>query len=196
MTVTSDDAHFMQLMEEQNARKRVADLAWLNDQRPAEFDVPGEMHPDVAAWFAGLVDPNQVTGSLIMCGDIGCGKTWHIWRIVADLVEKYDGAGRVEVVTAYELQQIAAPPVDRETLEYFAQVELLLFDDVGSVRLSPWDLEKLFAIVDTRLPRRRPLVISSNALDLRAMLGPRIASRLAQNVTLVELIGEDRRRQS
>jgi DNA replication protein DnaC len=196
MTAISDDAEYVDFQADARRRKLQKDLAWLHEVRPAEFDVPGNMHPVVAAWFSRLIDPEQAAGSLIIGGDIGVGKSWHLWRIFADLITGYDGAHRVECVTAYEFKQIAAPPTDHERLARLAKVGLLLLDDVGSIRLSDWDLEHLFGVVDQRTSRRRPLVISTNVLDIRALLDERIASRLAKNVTLVELAGEDRRRQS
>jgi DNA replication protein DnaC len=196
MTDISDDPEYVDFQALARKRQKERDLEWLSRKRPAEFELSGEMDPEVAAWFARLVDPEQDSGNLIICGSLGTGKSWHLWRIFADLVEHYDGAHRVECVTAYEFKQIAAPPTDYERLARLAKVGLLFLDDIGSVRLSDWDLENLFGIVDQRWSRQRPIVISSNALDMRALLGERIASRLAKNVTPVELAGEDRRRQS
>lgn len=196
MTLPSDDPQYVQWLEQQKARRHAADIAWLNQMRPEEFNVPGDMHPDVAEWFTRLVDPDQVAGNLIMCGNFGVGKTWHIWRLVSDLVEKYEAARHIEVVTAYQFKEIAAPETDYKTLHRFAEVQMLFLDDVGSLRLSNWDLEHVFAIVDQRLPRRRPTVISSNELDFQELLKNRIASRLAANTTIVEFVGEDRRRAS
>ena len=62
------------------------------------------------------------------------------------------------------------------------------------MRLSEWDLDHLAELADTRWAARLPTVITSNVTDIRALLGPRISSRLADRALIVELDGPDRRR--
>jgi DNA replication protein DnaC len=196
MTTSSDDPEFNEWMAARRQQQHDADMAWLNERRDPTFDKAGRMHPDVFAWYTRLVDPEHKPGNLIVCGDLGVGKSWHLWRIFAALVEHHGAARTIEQVTAYGFKRIAAPPTDYDELQRLADVRVLFFDDIGSVRLSEWDLENLFGIVDQRWANQRPMVISSNALDLRPLFGDRIASRLADNVTLVELTGSDLRRAS
>lgn len=182
-----------QFNRERHEQRRLDDEAWLRAHRPAKFVGHGPINVEVAAWFKELL-ADQKPGNLILCGPVGTGKSWHLWRIVTELVLHHRGRGHLQAVTADEFKQAAAPPTDYDRLNRFAETGLLLVDDIGSVRLSDWDLDNLFGVIDRRWANNRPSVINSNALDLRALLGERIASRLADKVTLVELEGSDRRR--
>jgi DNA replication protein DnaC len=61
-------------------------------------------------------------------------------------------------------------------------------------RVNDWDAEHLHALIDTRWQHKRPTLLSSNTVDLKAILGPRAASRLVDGATLVQFTGHDRRR--
>lgn len=58
---------------------------------------------------------------------------------------------------------------------------LLIIDDLGAERPTPWAQEQLYKIVERRSRRRRPLIVTSNVRknDERDVIGERVLSRLA-----------------
>lgn len=193
MTPTGDDPEYARWRETEAARQRAEDLAWLERVRPPVFAGDGVMRPEIAEWFAVLAEKAPEAGNLIMVGPNGTRKSWHLWRIVSELVD-LGGRRHLEPVTAYEFRRIIAPPVDLERLDRMATAGLLLLDDMGATRLSEWDLDNLFGVIDQRWANRRNTVINGNLLDVRGLFGERIASRLADRSTLVEMPGPDWRR--
>lgn len=179
--------------EAQRRQRREADQQWLTSIRPPVFDYPGEPDPAVAKWIGDLLADRHAAGNLALTGSVGRLKTWTIWKIVEACVDA-GHARKAEVIKAFAFKRIVMPPTDFAALDRLARIPLLCFDDLGSVRLSDWDLEPLCDVIDQRCEWREPMVVSSNVLDLRSLLDERISSRLAANATIVELDGEDRRR--
>lgn len=166
-------------------------LARLRAARPSAYAVPGQVHPDVAAW-ADRVAAGQY-GNLVLVGNTGVGKSWSLWAVTERLVAA-GYRGGVEVTPARRLRQLLAPPVDQVALDRLTAAGLLAIDDVGSVRISDWDSDGMAALLDPRWEELRPTVLTSNQLDLRALVGERTASRLSDRVTIVQMAGADRRR--
>ncbi|MGG7378941.1 hypothetical protein ACQ7B2_09310, partial [Escherichia coli] len=72
-------------------------------------------------------------------------------------------------------------------------VDLLHIDDVGAEQSSPWVLEQLYTVINTRYEDRRSVVLTTNLIDpqpagneaeakpdarLREQIGDRTVSRL------------------
>jgi DNA replication protein DnaC len=172
-------------------RERLA--ANLLDSRPAEFAVPGELDPRLDAWARQLAAGSR--RNLVLTGPVGTGKTWAVWKAAETAVRSgYEGG--VIVTTAMRLRRITAPSTaDPAEFGRYCATGLLAIDDLGAFGLSEWDLDHLGELVDTRWAEQRPVIVTSNKLDLQALLGPRISSRLAHNALVVEMNRPDRRRQ-
>ncbi|MEV0993440.1 ATP-binding protein [Nonomuraea sp. NPDC050202] len=166
-------------------------LARLRAARPAAYNAPGLLHPDIAAW----ADKTAVGeyGNLVIVGNIGVGKSWSVWTL-ADRMVAAGYRGRVEIVPARRLQRLITPPVDWTALDRLAKAGMLAIDDVGSVRIGDWDSDQIGALLDPRWEEHRPTILTSNQLDLRSMVGERVASRMSHRVTIVQMAGADRRR--
>lgn len=174
----------------ERAERLVANLL---SNRPAEFAAPGNLDPRLTAWARQLADGNKRT--LVLAGPPGAGKTWAVWKAAETAVRSgYEGG--VIITTAMRLRRVVAPATaDFAEFRRYSATGLLVIDDVGSFGLSEWDLDHLGELIDTRWSWQRPTVVTSNKLDLQALLGPRIASRLAHHALIVELAGPDLRRQ-
>ncbi|WP_328912489.1 MULTISPECIES: ATP-binding protein [unclassified Streptomyces] len=166
-------------------------------------------HPQVLAWCrevaAQAAAPSlgarrQVaTGpSLLMAGVVGAGKTYQAYGAVRALA----GAGvgvRWRATTAAdlyaELRPRAGADSERE-LAAVARVPVLILDDLGAAKASEWVEEITYRLVNRRYNHCLPTLITSNLAikDLRAHVGDRVASRLAQMTTRVEFAPVDRRR--
>jgi DNA replication protein DnaC len=169
------------------------------ERRPARFTAPGELHPDLLAWAQRFHGGS--TGNLVITGNTGTGKSWSAWRIGEELLG-HGYAGRIEVTTAYRIKRLATPPADFAEIDRIASADLLVLDDIGAVRVSDWDADHLYGVLDDRSAQMRPVIVITNATApredgqtaLQALLGERVASRIAEDVTVVVLTGPDRRR--
>ena len=169
-------------------------------RRPARFATPGALDPDLTAWAQRT--QRGAGGNLVIAGATGTGKTWSAWRIGEELL-RHGYRGRIEVVTAYRIKRLATPPADFGEIDRLASADLLTLDDLGAVRVSDWDADHLYAVVDERSGAMRPTIVTANATVapegktlLQALLGDRVASRIGEDVTVVVLDGPDRRKAS
>lgn len=176
---------------------------------PPRFEDAVADHPQVLAWArevaARALAPSLgarrqvVTGpSLLMAGVTGAGKTHQAYGALRALA----GAGvgvRWRATTAADLYAglRPRPGVDSEArLAAMGRVPVLILDDLGAAKASEWVEEITYRLVDRRYNRVLPTLITTNLAiaDLRAHLGDRVASRLAQMTTRVEFAPVDRRR--
>lgn len=176
----------------------------------------------VLAWAAGFLSGGA--RNLYLWGEPGRGKTWTAWGLVAFLVREselngYGGrdwshplrfAGTNGVLGDAAVDLFArqrrlfdsgAEPEGRDAflggpLEQACQMRLVLLDDLGVERVSPWVQEQLDRVVNTRYTAERPTIVTTNLApgDIGRHLGERIASRLAENTLVLEMTGPDRRR--
>ena len=82
-----------------------------------------------------------------------------------------------------------------DLIERLCAVDLLHVDDVGAEQTSPWVLEQLYTIVNTRYEDGRAVMLTTNLPDdeLKDQIGHRTVSRLNEMCTVLLLHGEDQR---
>ena len=82
-----------------------------------------------------------------------------------------------------------------ELIDRLSAVDLLHIDDVGAEQSSPWVLEQLYSIVNTRYEDGKAIVVTTNLgdLELRAQIGDRTVSRLHEMCETFPLEGDDQR---
>lgn len=191
--------------EEWAARNAEATREWHADRRaclvenflrrrPSRFAAPGELDPRIAGWADDLLDGKE--HNLILAGPVGCGKTWQLWHAGERIIR----AGYEDsflIVRAADFRRTIAPATaDPGQFSRYCRAGVLALDDIGSVRLSDWDLDQLGDLIDSRWSDSLPTVVASNKMDLRELVGERIASRIADGVLTVKMAGADRRRQT
>jgi len=176
------------------ADRRERLVANLLANRPAEMAAPGELDPRIAEWARKLAAGCKQ--NLILAGPVGTGKTWAVWKAAEQAVRA--GYEHLVIITAASrLRRIIAPSTaDPAEFQRCLTAGLLAVDDLGTTRLSEWDMDHLGELVDARWGAQLPTVITSNKTDLASMLGPRISSRLGHNALIVPMDGPDRRRQT
>jgi DNA replication protein DnaC len=134
-------------------------------------------------------------------GDIGTGKTTLAMLISSEALKHGHS------VAIYSLPRLLG--LLRETfnedsesslstlLDRLAAVELLHIDDVGAEQSSPWVLEQLYTIVNTRYEDGKAMVLTTNldpASELREQIGDRTVSRLVEMCgDPIQLFGADQR---
>ncbi|GAB7105297.1 MULTISPECIES: ATP-binding protein [Streptomyces] len=187
----------------------VSPLEALSAGMPPRYRAAVADHPQVLAWVRTVAEaavaPNrgarrQVTigPSLLMAGVVGAGKTHQAYGAVRALVQSGVGV-RWRATTAADLYADLRPRpgVDSEReLAAVSRCPLLIIDDLGAAKASDWTEEVTYRLINRRYNYELPTLITTNLRisDLRAQLGDRVASRLAQMTTRVEFEQVDRRR--
>jgi DNA replication protein DnaC len=120
-------------------------------------------------WFVGGVGTGKTTlAMLISKAAMEADRTVAIYslpRLLALLRDTYGDDAQ------YSLSEL---------IERLCAVDLLHIDDVGAEQSSPWVLEQLYTIVNTRYEDGRALLLTTN-LDREALvqqIGPRTVSRI------------------
>lgn len=162
----------------------------IRDRRPARLRDEGHLDQRIAAWGSELLA--GTAGNLVIIGEVGRVKTWSTWEVLERAVAA-GFPGAVDFATSADWHEAIAPPVDRERLRGMRSADVLVLDDLGSGRVNDWERECLLGVVDERWQHSRPIVITTNIAKLAEPLGPRLASRLKDDATVVVLGGEDRR---
>ncbi|GHF77840.1 ATP-binding protein [Streptomyces filamentosus] len=187
----------------------VSPLEALSAGMPPRYRAAVADHPQVLTWVRTVADaavaPNQgarrqvTTGpSLLMAGVVGAGKTHQAYGAVRALVQSGVGV-RWRATTAADLYADLRPRPGADSERELATVSrcpLLIIDDLGAAKASDWTEEVTYRLINRRYNYELPTLITTNLRisDLRAQLGDRVASRLAQMTTRVEFEQVDRRR--
>lgn len=166
-------------------------------------------HPQVLSWVRDVAEQavapspgarSQVaTGpSLLMAGVVGAGKTYQAYGAIRLLAER-GLAVRWRATTAADLYADLRPRpgVDSESeLAAVSRCPVLLLDDLGAAKASEWVEEVTYRLINRRYNLMLPTLLTTNLAikDLRACLGDRVTSRLAQMTTRVQFEPVDRRR--
>jgi DNA replication protein DnaC len=173
------------------------------DRPPVTLIEPASVR--VVRAYVDALDSNIAEGRGIWFqGDIGTGKTTLAMLISATALREGHS------VAIYSLPRLLG--LLRETfndeseaslstlLDRLAAVELLHIDDVGAEQSSPWVLEQLYTIVNTRYEDGKAMVLTTNldpATELREQIGERTVSRLVEMCgDPIPLFGSDRRMES
>src|SRR5690606_14328302 len=134
-----------------------------------------------AAYRDALKWARDPEGWLVLLGGNGCGKT-HLAAAIANA--RLEEGQRVAFATVPdlldELRATYAPDAPRRYDQLFRSLldaEVLILDDLGAQKSSPWAEEKLYQLLNHRHVARAYTVVTTN--KRLGDLEPRIASRLA-----------------
>jgi DNA replication protein DnaC len=177
--------------------KRFRDAAW--DRQPVVDLDPTTVR--LTRRFAEQIDAHLEEGDgLFIMGDIGTGKT-----TLAMLVSKA-ALERGHTVAIYSVPRLLAylrttfyedsTEGHAELLDRLAGVDLLHLDDLGSEKTSPWVLEELYSIINSRYEEKRSVIVTTNVTEpseLREQIGARTMSRLQTMCLYLPVFGHDRR---
>ena len=140
-------------------------------------------------------------GWLLLMGPCGVGKT-HL--AVAAAVERQKRGDDVFYATVADLLDHLrstfspdSPIAHADLLQRIRTADLLVLDDMGAERNTPFAEEKLFQIINHRYEERLPTIVTTSALPIEIdNTRPRVASRLLDQmvVTTWVLEGQDYRR--
>lgn len=137
---------------------------------------------------------------LLLYGTVGTGKTYYAACIANELIDKgYDvlltnfATLTNRISGMYEGKQ--------EYIDSLNRYKLLIIDDLGAERNSPYMQELVFNLIDSRYRSGLPMIITTNltASELKAPkeIGyARIYDRILERCFPVEVTGESRRRRA
>ena len=148
-------------------------------------DIEGRLYDGRGIWFMGDVGTGKTTlAMLVSAYALQAGRSVAIYslpRLLSELRKTFEESSDLSYL---------------QLLDGLATVDLLHIDDVGAERTSPWVLEQLYSIVNSRYEDEKAVVITTN-LDheaLRDQIGERTVSRLVEMCgDPLPLFGSDRR---
>lgn len=132
-------------------------------------------------------------------GEPGTGKTYAACCAARLAVESGMRARKATAKRLLDEVKEGWDQRDPDVMRRFEGYDLLVLDDLGTERPTPWAMEELTRLIDARAEEGRPTVVTSNYRigALRdmwgGMEGKRVASRLAGACESVEVAGPDRR---
>lgn len=145
-----------------------------------------------------------VEKGLLFVGGAGTGKTHLATAVLRELVDRKGVTGLyVDMLDLIQQLQmsIESASVTREAiLAPVVQAEVLVLDELGAGKVSPWVMDLIYYIINTRYMRRRVTLCTSNYRDtpgkpgdetLADRVSARVRSRLFEMCTVVELRGTD-----
>jgi DNA replication protein DnaC len=150
--------------------------------------------------------------SLLFSGPPGCGKTHLAMATCRALIAEMkvnnrgehddDGRRDISFTTVPELLleirrtfgQTAVESED-DVINKYAQVNLLILDDLGAEKASEFAIQALYLLIDRRNRDLKPTIITTNLTlsEIENRLNGRIASRLAE-MTVVKINMPDHRK--
>ncbi|MGB7309421.1 MAG: ATP-binding protein [Candidatus Acidiferrales bacterium] len=132
--------------------------------------------------FSPVRDMQNDQGLLLM-GPCGAGKTHLAVSALKEIVQRghsglfYDYRELLkEIQDSYNAE---SQSTEMSVLEPVLKVEILVLDDVGSSKPSPWALETVGHILNTRYNEKRVTILTTNFLDADAATAPAPAARVA-----------------
>ena len=86
---------------------------------------------------------------------------------------------------------------DKPTMSYLLDCDVLLLDDAGKERNTPYVEERMLVIINGRYSRKVPTILTTNIGDgWEQYLGPAAASRINENARHVKATGSDLRKRA
>lgn len=146
----------------------------------------------------------DVKKGLFFWGNPGTGKTLISSIILTELITRYAIDGKFIKISRDFFSRLKATfneasssygqshAIERE----LAEVDVLIVDDFGVQRDSPWEQETLYNLVDARYEGEKFTIFTSNydpIKTFRELSEGRILSRLREMCRIMELTGEDYR---
>lgn len=173
------------------------------DRQPGEEESPREhiekVRREMEEEYCRYFGPDSP--SLYFYGPAGTGKTFLVSCIAKNLMDRgfsvsYQTSGEIlDFLVSYSFSY----PQDREKMEekrkWIYESDLLALDDLGTEYINQASLAQLFLLVNSRLLRKKPTLISSNLRPdlLEKVYDQRIRSRICGAYILYEFYGADLR---
>ena len=168
------------------------------DRSPVK-DIEPRFTVDAAARFANRIGENLDAGNgLFFIGPVGTGKTELAMQITMAALEAGRTAARFTAPRLFSrIRESFGDGTYQSLFEGLVAVDLLHIDDLGAEQSTPWVLEELYSIVNTRYEEERSLIVTTNIYDdpdeLKTRLTERTLSRILHMCDELKTEGHDHR---
>ena len=109
------------------------------------------------------VNKNQKNG-LIITGKSGVGKTHLATAILKKLTEKDMLVLMGRLILLLDVIKDTFKDFstkEKDIIELYSKVDMLIIDDLGTERVSSWALEKLYTIIENRNENKLPIIVTT-----------------------------------
>lgn len=202
----TQEAMAEQRRKDDEERRKIAEenrLEEIKDSVPNRYrdsklaDFSAEVSGRVKAW---LTKCHQASGSLIIAGPVGTGKTHLAAAITKELLTCKMYAAYVS--QAGYLREIRETWVkdsryeESEVMAKYVRPRVLVLDDIGAARGNENDTMRLGELISERYDAERPSVFVSNLTpeQLKATVGDRSYDRMRDGASMLVLNGDSRRK--
>lgn len=173
------------------------------------FDQFNESLRRAVGWCRRVVDefPSKEALGLLLIGPSGVGKTHLAVAVLNELIDQRGAQGLFAEFNdllrrIQETFDRRSNQPSREVIRPALEADVLLLDDLGATRMTPWMRDTLGLIVNERYNHRRLTLVTTNREEepgagresLSDRIGDRLSSRLAEMCWTVKMQGEDYRR--
>ncbi len=146
----------------------------------------------------------DVSKGLFLWGNPGTGKTLLSTIILTELITRHAVEGRYIKISRGFFNRLRST-FNESSVTYgtsnaiekeFAETDILVVDDFGTQRDSPWEQETLYNLVDARYEAEKFTIFTSNNNPLKSfteIAGGRILSRIKEMCRILEITGPDYR---
>jgi DNA replication protein DnaC len=160
-----------------------------------------EIEPDIVKAtrkYADNIEERLDEGrGLWFMGPVGTGKTTLAMLVTKAALDSGRSAARYSLPGLLsQIRKTFSTDSHNDLLERLTAVDLLHIDDIGAQQTTPWVLEELYSIVNSRYEERKAIVITTNILDrdtLCEQITERTVSRLTEMCDELPLLGRDHR---
>ena len=133
----------------------------------------------------------NVAGSFYIYGNIGLGKT----HLLAGLYEANYETGRWQSTTVLTETQLVESIKDESIREKLQTAVTFIVDDIGKIKIAPWEIEALFNFYNDVYRNGQALVISSNytlselggTADRQGIYGGAITRRIEERCEILQI---------
>ena len=109
------------------------------------------------------INENQKNG-LIITGKSGVGKTHLATAILNQLTEKDMLVLMGRLILLLDVIKDTFKDFssrEKDIIELYSNVDILIIDDLGTERISSWALEKLYTIIENRNENKLPIIVTT-----------------------------------
>ena len=106
---------------------------------------------------------------LLFCGPVGTGKTFYAVAIANALIDKKVSVKVTSIAELIGQMQTYNDENKQRVIDEINHVELLVIDDVGTERETPFGLEQVMLVINNRATSGKPAIATTNSTleDLR-----------------------------
>lgn len=158
---------------------------------------------------AGIENFRNGMGSFIS-GPVGCGKTVFACKLMLEIIkisyiEKDKNLPRtfqfIELSELFRNIQrfIETPIIDGQNvftyLDEFREIDCLVLDDIGLIKLTDWTFMRLYEVLNHRYNQEKLTIYTSNfnIIELSKFYDDRLLSRIAGSTSPITFTNKDRR---